>query len=119
MTREQVTNLKLGILPVDDRTILFVESALNWVNNNTSLTIDYNDDEVLNKLPANVKLFVIKYIDLMTLSAGVSSESIEGLSQSYDTTSKADLLWQYANELLGSYMRSQMTFTSAKSGWTY
>ena len=117
MTETQVKNLKLGIEPIDARTILLVESAFNWMNDNTTLVIDYNDDDTLATLTPNMKLFVIKYIDIMNLSAGVTSESIEGLSQSYDTSSKSNLLWQYANELLGNYMKSQMSFTCSKSRW--
>lgn len=117
MTELQVENLKLGITPIDARSILLIESAFNWINDNTTLTIDFNDDAVLEKLSANVKLFVIKYVDLMMLSAGVVSESIEGLSQSYNTANKSDLLWQYANELLGNYLKSQMTFTCSKRRW--
>lgn len=117
MTDKQVENLKLGIEPIDARTILLVESAFNWINDNTTLVIDYNDDQALTKLTPNVKLFVVKYVDIMTLSTGVASESIEGLSQSYDTSSKSNLLWQYASELLGNYMKSQMSFTSSKSRW--
>lgn len=117
MTDKQVENLKLGIEPVDARSILLIESAFNWINDNTTLSIDYNDDQALSKLSPNVKLFVLKYFDLMTLPTGVASESIEGLSQSYNTTNKSDLLWQYATELLGNYLKSQMTFTCAKRRW--
>ena len=117
MTKEQVEKLKLGIAPIDDRTVLLIESAFHWVNNNTVLDISYNDDNVLEALSPNVKLFVLKYFDLMSLSAGVSSESIEGLSQSFDTTNKSDLLWQYAYESFGDKMKSQMTFTVAKNRW--
>lgn len=117
MTKEQVEKLSLGIAPVDERVILFVESAFHWINDNTTLDIAYNDDQALTQLAPNVKLFVLKYFDLMSLGAGISSESIEGLSQSYDTSNKSDLLWQYAYELFGDKIKSQMTFTVAKSRW--
>lgn len=106
----------MGIAPINERTILLVESAFNWINDNTTLKIDVENDD-LTKLPSSVKLFIVKYFDLMMLSPGVHSESIEGLSQSYDTTNKSDLLWQYANELLNNYLKSQMTFVTAKRRW--
>ena len=117
MTKEQVKKLNLGIAPIDDRVVLLVESAFHWVNDNTVLSIAYNDDQALNELTPNVKLFVLKYFDVMSLDGAVSSESIEGLSQSFSTSNKSDLLWQYAYELFGDKLKSQMTFTTAKSRW--
>lgn len=117
MTKEQIEKLDLGISPVDARTALMVESAFNWINDNTSHKIDCNDDLVLEQLGANAKLFIIKYVDVMAMSAGVTSESLGGMSQSFDSATKTDLLWQYAYELLGDSLRSQFSFTSAKRRW--
>lgn len=118
MTEEQVKSLKLGISPIDDRAILLIESGFEWINRNTSLTIDYDDSEALSKLPANVRLFIVKYFDIMAMTGGVTSESIEGLSQSFDTTNKSDLIWQFAEELLGEHITSQFSFVSAKKRWS-
>lgn len=117
MTKEHVQKLDLGIAPIDSRTILMIESGFLWINDNTTLDIDYNDQIVLDGLSANVKLFIIKYFDLMSMTTGVTSESIEGLSQSFDTSNKSDLLWQYAYELFPNNLKSQMSFTSAKRKW--
>ena len=117
MTNGQVNSLNLGITPIDSRVILLIESAFHWINDNTVLNINYNDNEVLSSLSPNIKLFVLKYFDVMSMTAGISSESIEGLSQSYDTTNKSDLIWQFAYELLGEHLKSQMQFVSAKKRW--
>ena len=117
MTKEQVEKLELGIAPIDSQSVLMVESALNWINDNTTFNVDHEDDEALGKLTANIKLFVIKYVDIMSMRPGISSESLGGMSQSFDSTTKSDLLWQYAYELLGDSVRSQFSFTSAKSRW--
>jgi hypothetical protein len=117
MTKEQIEILKLGIAPIDDRTILIVESALEWVQHNTTLEFDINNDEDLKALPSCVRLFIIKYFDVNMISAGVSSESIEGLSQSFDTTDKSALIWQFAEELLYPYLKSRVRFVSAKKKW--
>ena len=117
MTREQVENLNLGIAPIDTQTLLMIESAFNWINDNTTYHIDVDDEKALNTLKANIKLFVIKYFDVMNMRPGVSSESLGGMSQSFDSTTKSDLLWQYAYELLGNCVKSQMSFVSAKSRW--
>lgn len=117
MTEEQVRSLKLGFNLLDERTVLMVESAIEWINANTLLNISLSDDHEAN-LPANVRLFINKYVEVMGLSAGVTSESVGGLSQSFDSATKTDLLWQYANELLSDYVKSQMSFISAKPRWS-
>ena len=117
MTSQQVATLKLGIAPIDDRTILIVESALEWVQKNTTLEFDMNKDEDLKALPSCVRLFIIKFFDVNMISAGVSSESIEGLSQSFDTSDKSALIWQFAEELLPDYPKSRVRFVAATKKW--
>ena len=70
MTKEQIEILKLGIAPIDDRTILIVESALEWVQHNTTLEFDINNDEDLKALPSCVRLFIIKYFSFSLLQNG-------------------------------------------------
>lgn len=115
MTKEQAELLKLGIT-IDDTALLIVESALEWVQHNTTLEFDINNDD-LKALPSCVRLFVTKFFDVNNISAGVSSESIEGLSQSFDTTDKSALIWQFAEELLYPYLKSRVRFVSAKKKW--
>lgn len=117
MTVEQIEKLRLGISPVDDRVVLIVESGLDWVKANTTLTFDKNKDEDLEALPSAVRLFLIKFFDINMLSAGVTSESIEGLSQSFDASDKSALLWQFAWELLEPYMKSRATFITPRRRW--
>ncbi|MBR5823732.1 MAG: hypothetical protein IKY67_06285 [Paludibacteraceae bacterium] len=117
MEKNQVEKLNLGIEPIDAQTLILVESALQWINSNTNIAIDYTTDEGLDGVKANVKLFIIKYYELMNMNAGVSSESLGGMSQSFNTNNKTELLWQYAYELFGDSMMSQMSFVPAKSRW--
>jgi hypothetical protein len=106
MTEQQVKMLGLGIAPVDERVILVIASGLEWVKSNTTLDFDMNNDEDLKALPYCVRLFLVKFFDVQMLSTGVSSESIEGLSQSFDTGSKNAMIWQFAQELLSDYLVS-------------
>lgn len=117
MTSQQVERLNLGIAPIDTRTILIVESGLEWVLANTTLEFDINNDDDLEALPACVRLFIVKFFDVQMLSAGVSSESIEGLSQSFDNSDKSALLWQFAEELLSDYLKSRVRFVAAERKW--
>lgn len=115
MTIENVEKLNLGISPVDNKVCLMVESALLWVKDNTILNIDI--DDVPSNLSGNIKLFILKYIEVMSMTAGVTGENIEGLSQSFDTADKGYLLRQYAGELLGEYGFSDLKMYNAKTKW--
>lgn len=118
MTPEQIKSLKIGISAADDMTSLLVENAMQWVLDNTTLDFDMNNDDDLKALPACVRLFVVKFMEVNNLSAGVSGESIEGLSQSFSSENKSDLLWQYAEELLGAYLiAGQVSFVAAQNRW--
>ncbi len=66
---------RLGIpLPHDSpETGLMADAALEWVWEHTTLSKE-------KELPNAVKLFVLKYIDLMASTGGVTSESLGGMS---------------------------------------
>ena len=112
----QVLNLNL---PEDGVTSLMAESALNWVLENTTLKFDITNTEEMEALPASVKLFVLKYLEVMSVRSGVSSESIEGLSQSFNSSDKAGLLFELAETLLGKWLVSPVSFVPAVSRWEY
>lgn len=100
----------------DETDVLKATAALEWIGANTSLDVDLEDPESIKELPATAKLFVSKYVEVLSLKPGVSSQSIEGLSISYDTTDKGALIWQLASTLLGSYLRQVRVFP-AKRRW--
>ncbi len=113
MTIDDIKSIGLPTLDV-----LYVQSAFEWVLNNTTLDFDIEDVGELEELPSCVKLFVIKFCEVMNLPVGVASESIDGLSQSFDGTQKQWLIGQYAHDLLGEYMKSGATFFSARNRWS-
>lgn len=117
MTPEWIESLHLGISPIDDKVVLLVESALEWVLNHTTLDFDLENKEDLQALPATVRLFVLKFYDVNSLHDGIASESIEGLSQSFRGDDKNALIWQLANELLAPYLRSSVGFVAASRRW--
>lgn len=117
MTTQQIELLRLGIAPIDERTTLVVESGLEWVKENTTLEFDVNNDKDLQALPSCARLFLVKFFDVNMLSAGIASESIEGLSQSFDTSDKSALIWQFAEELLSPYLKSRIRFVAAQRRW--
>lgn len=117
MTEEQVKSLNLGIQPISAETCLTIESAFSWVHDNTTLDFDINNIEELKALPAQVRLFVLKYNEVMSINTGVASESIEGLSQSFKTGDKSALIWEIAESLLGKWLVSPVRFVPAVKRW--
>ena len=92
-------------------------AALEYIAENTSLEVDLNDVGTLDALPFSAKLFVLKYDEIVSASSVVVSESIEGLSQSFNTSDKSALLWQAAEQLLSSYLKSRIQFIPAQRRW--
>ena len=101
----------------DALAVLRAEAALDWMKENTTLQFDKADMESIAALPACAKLFVEQYSDMLGQRVGVASQSIEGLSMSFDTTDKATVLWQIARNLLGPYLKSQVRVFPAKRRW--
>lgn len=116
MTNEHIEALDLGISPIDNRTILIIETGLDWVQSNTTIEFDKNSTEDLKALPPCVRLFLIKYFDIQTMPVGVSSESISGMSQSFNADKNA-LVWDSATDVLGDYLKSHVRFVTAKKRW--
>ena len=116
MTNEHIEALDLGISPIDSRTILIIETGLDWVRKNTSIVFDKNSIEELKALPPCVRLFLVKYFDIQTLPVGISSESISGMSQSFNAD-KSTLIWESAKEILSDYLKSCVRFVTAKKRW--
>lgn len=72
------------------------KSALQWILSNTNIKT------LPDPLTPEIELFCEKYGQIMSLSPGVSSESISGLSQSFNIGNINGLLRQYAKEILGA-----------------
>ena len=53
----------------------------------------------------------------MSTDGNVTSESIGGMSQSFGTASKAAQLWNIASELIGGYLKSQVSSVPNVSKW--
>lgn len=113
---EDFAAIGLPIDSTDAYTVLIVNSAFEWLKTNTILDVDLEDTEKLTALPPVAKLFVLKFMDVMSLGAGVVSESIDSLSHSFESN-KSALIWQYAYELLSGYLKSGVMVYPAKRKW--
>lgn len=97
---------------------LITRSALEWLSENTTIPVDLNDPDATIPLPARAQLFVQKYAQLMNRSPGVISQSIEGLSQSFDASGDVTAnVWALARALLMGDLKSQVKVTPAKRRW--
>lgn len=91
------------------------DSAIEWLRRNTTLELpdEPNDDN----LTPSVKLFILKFGEVLTLPGGVTSESLAGASQSFMTNATA-LLRAYASELFGpDVLVGDVSFTASERAW--
>lgn len=96
---------------------IIANAALEYIANNTTLTVDLKNVETVKALPFSAKMFITKYEEVISASSVVSSESIEGLSQSFKTGNKADILDDLLNSLLGEYLKGKVRFVAASRRW--
>lgn len=116
MTGEELKTLGIPLASYNDIDVLYVESALEWILRNTTLEFSKSDPEAIKALPAGAKLFIVKYREIISSSAVTTSESVDGLSQSFSDAIKGEKLMEYAQELMGDYV-FQIRFTPAVKRW--
>lgn len=114
LTNKQIESLNIGINTEDPTAVLQAQAAIEWLADHTKINTTQ-----IEKLPACAKLFIVKFCEINNLQSGVASESIEGLSQSFNTSDKESMLWDIANTLLGSYLISRVRFVVAQDKWIY
>ena len=96
---------------------LIGNAALEYIAENTTLEIDFDNADTVKALPFSAKLFVQKYEEVVSTSSVVASESIEGLSLSFKQGDKADMLNDLLNTYLSKYIKGRITFIPATRRW--
>ena len=116
LTPEQLKDA--GIFPdADAQDCMWVESGLEWLKAYTTLPLGTIDGDTLSALPAGAKLFLQQYRD--TVQGGnVTSESIEGLSQSFSSDGICNSLIALAQGLLPKWFTA-VRFVPKQQQWTY
>lgn len=117
MTIDELHSIKLPLNNPTEETCLYIEAGLDWLVQNTTLEIDSANMETIKALPSGARLFLVKFVDIMSTNNTIASESIGGMSQSFRETSRNDLLLDLASELLGNYIKSSFSFIPATSKW--
>lgn len=114
MTTEEFMSLHLP-LAVSDQ--LYVESALEWLKNNTNLEFDMNNIETIKALPSSARLFLVKFCEICNRDMGVSSESVGPMSQSFTTDSLTKQTMSLARQLLKAYLKPNVHFIPCTRRW--
>ena len=118
MTAAELIAAGIPLTGDDALAVLNAEAALDWMKEHTTLDFDKADKESVAALPACAKLFVVKYSEVLKRTAGMTSQSIEGLSMSFDASGDVSTsIWALANTLLQGYMKSQVRITPARRRW--
>ena len=117
MTVEELTALNLPINSTV-KTSLYVGAAIDWIIANTTLVIDKENLQTsVAALPDGAKLFICRYYEIMSSDNTVASESIGGMSQTFNSNSKTSLLYELAKELIGEYLKGQVRSVPNVSKW--
>ena len=114
---EELASVGIILKNADPLTVLEAEAAFDWMSEHTTLEFEKGNVETISALPACAKLFVVKFCEAMRINMGVASQSIEGLSITFRDADRNALLWQLANTLLGSYIKSQVRVIPARRRW--
>ena len=114
ITEKELTSAGIPVSEGDQMGAVRAIAAIEWMQQNTTLEIDLEDTTTIEALPATAKLFAGKFSELLSKQQGVASQSIGGLSLSYDGNDMTAAIWQLAYALLPGYLRSQVQVTPAR-----
>lgn len=114
MTAEEFKSLGL---PVEAEAQLYVESGLEWLQDNTTLNMDPKDLESIKALPSSARLFLVKFCEIYTRDIGVTGESVGPMSQSFTTDSVSKQTMALARQLLKAWMKSNVKFIPCARRW--
>lgn len=116
MTMDELMYLGLPIQN-SEMSLLYVNSALNWLADNTTLEVAEDDFEKINALPSSAKLFLVKFCEVSGRDVSVTSETVGPMSQSFSSTGSDRLIMNLARQLLKAYLKPNVTFIPCKRRW--
>lgn len=116
MTLEELQQLELPI-KANSKTLLYINSALEWLEEHTTLSFDKDSIESVKALTASAKLFIVKCTEILSKNEDVTSESIAGMSKSYSGKSVETLMLNNAKQLLRKYLKPNVKYHPCKKRW--
>lgn len=114
MTAEEFVSLNL---PVPASSQLYVEAGLEWMRDNTTLTLDPVNMESAKALPSSARLFLVKFCEICSQDVGVTGESVGPMSQSFTTDSVSKQTMCLARQLLKPWLKPNVVFIPCTRRW--
>lgn len=114
MTAEELKELGL---PIKESDKLYVESALEWLYDNTTLAFALDDIESIKALPSGAKLFLVKFCEIGNRKIGVTSETVGPMSRNFSSAASDKLILNLARQFLKSYLKPNVTFIPCQRRW--
>lgn len=99
-------------------TSLYLEAGLEWLEEHTTIDLEEYTVETIKALPSKAKLFLLEFSDIMQRETGIVSESIAGMSQTYEEQGKDAMIWNVAKTLLKGQLKSTITVLPARKRWS-
>lgn len=98
-------------------TSLYLEAGLEWLEEHTTIQLEEHTVDCIKALPSKAKLFLLEFSEIMQRESGIESESIPGMSQSFQEKGKDELIWKLAKVLLKGQLQSTVTVLPARKRW--
>lgn len=96
-------------------------AALDWLGDNTDFRLTDGSITEVASLPPSARLFILKFMEIMSSGgtlAGVSSESIGGMSKSYAVASDmSGALMLLIRQLLRGHYTGGVKISMPRSRW--
>lgn len=99
-------------------TSLYLDAGLEWLEEHTNIQLEEHTVETIKAMPSKAKLFLLEFSQIMQRETGVVSESIAGMSQTYEEKGKDALIWNVAKTLLKGQLKSTVTVLPARKRWS-
>lgn len=98
-------------------TSLYLDAGLEWLEEHTTIQLEEYTVETIKALPSKAKLFLLNFSEIMQRETGIVSESIAGMSQTFQEQGKDALIWNVAKTLLKGQLKSTITVLPARKRW--
>lgn len=116
MTMDELVSLGLPVRN-SEKNLLYINSALDWLAENTTLDVAEDDYGKIAALPSSAKLFLVKFCEVSEKDAAVSGETVGPMSQSFSGVGSDKLVMGLARQLLKAYLKPNVKFIPCKRRW--
>lgn len=116
MTMDELVRLGLPVQNSEEN-LLYINSALNWLSDHTTLEVSESDYETVASLPSGAKLFLVKFCEVSGKDISVASETVGPMAQSFSGMGSDRLVMNLARQLVRTYLKPNVRFIPCKRRW--